>query len=106
MERTEAAGEVCNIGRGNDYRIVDLARKVAEVLGKPHIQPELTGKYRVGDIRHCFGDIDKAQRLLGYQPQVSLEHGLEELGEWLQGQSAQDRAEDMQRELASRGLSL
>jgi len=106
LERTEAAGEVFNIGSGNDYRIVDLARKVAEVLGKPHIQPELTGKYRVGDIRHCFGDIDKAQRLLGYQPQVSLEHGLEELGEWLQGQSAQDRAEDMQRELASRGLSL
>ncbi len=46
-----------------------------------------------GDIRHCFADIAKAKRLLGYDPQVHLEEGLTELADWLGGQIAIDRVE-------------
>jgi nucleoside-diphosphate-sugar epimerase len=44
-----------------------VAAKLAKVVGKEHIEPEIVGKYRVGDIRHCFADIGKAQRVLGYR---------------------------------------
>jgi dTDP-L-rhamnose 4-epimerase len=84
----------------------EIAERLARVVGKEHIEPEITGKYRVGDIRHCFADISLAERTLGYAPEVSLDDGIAELSEWLQGQAAEDRAEDAAAELAARGLTL
>lgn len=101
-----ADGEVFNIGSGQNYTIAEIAEEVAQILGRTEIPAEITGQYRVGDIRHCFANIEKARRLLGYQPQVSLESGLQELAEWLHGQSSIDRVDNMRSELASRGLSL
>jgi dTDP-L-rhamnose 4-epimerase len=68
-------------------------------------EPEVTGKFRAGDIRHCFADIAKARRLLGYEPQVELEDGMRELAGWLETQTAEDRVEDAAAELAARGLA-
>ncbi len=106
LENDKATGEVFNIGSGQNYSISEIASKVAEVLGKSHLQADITGEYRVGDIRHCFADIDKARRLLDYTPRVTLEDGLTELAEWLQSQQAHDRIDNMRQELSSRGLSL
>jgi dTDP-L-rhamnose 4-epimerase len=75
-------------------------------VGKEHIDPELTGKYRVGDIRHCFADISLAREVLGYEPRVTLEAGLAELAEWLEGQVADDRVDEAREELAARGLTV
>jgi dTDP-L-rhamnose 4-epimerase len=76
LETPDAAGEVFNIGSGQPRTVRDIAAKLAKVVGKDNIQPEILGKYRVGDIRHCYADIGKAQRILGYSPQVQLEDGL------------------------------
>jgi dTDP-L-rhamnose 4-epimerase len=84
----------------------EIADRLARVIGKEHIEPEITGKYRVGDIRHCFADISLAERTLGFAPQVSLDDGMAELAEWLEGQAAEDHAEDAAAELAARGLAL
>lgn len=105
-EVPEAAGEVFNVGSGEPYTIRQIAAAMAEVLGLEHIQPEITGRYRTGDIRHCFADISKAQRVLGYRPQVSLREGLEELAEWLDGRAATDRSHQAHAELAERGLTV
>src|SRR4051812_9788036 len=48
LETKKAAGQVFNIGSGNHYSIRELAVRIAEVMGKEHIEPEFTGKYRVG----------------------------------------------------------
>lgn len=106
MRSDDADGEVFNIGSGRDVSILEIAGKVAHILGKTDLEPEITGEYRVGDIRHCFADIEKARFLLGYQPRVSLDDGLEELAEWLRDQHADDRVHTMRNELYSRGLSL
>ena len=106
LEVPDAAGRALNIGSGNSYSVLEVARRMAAVLGKEHIEPEVSGKYRVGDIRHCFADIRMARRLLGYEPQVSLEEGLIELAEWLEGQVAHDRVGQMQAELSHRGLAI
>ena len=79
---------------------------MAAALGMQHIRPEITAEYRVGDIRHCFADICLARRLLGYQPRVSLNQGLGELAQWLEGQVAYDRVAEARAELDARGLAL
>jgi dTDP-L-rhamnose 4-epimerase len=106
LESPAAVGEVFNVASGSVYTVREIARRMAHAVGKPHIEPEITGKYRVGDIRHCFADIDKARRMLGYEPRVKLEDGLQELAAWLQGQAAVDRVGQMKAELAARGLTV
>ncbi len=106
LESEAAPGAVLNVGSGQPVTILEVAARLAGVLGKQQLAPEVTGKYRVGDIRHCFGDISRARRLLEYQPTVELEEGLVELAEWLQGQVAHDRVGEARRELSERGLTV
>ena len=103
LEVPAAAGHVFNVGSGVQYRVADIARRMARILGK-NIEPEISGKYRVGDIRHCFPDISLASRVLGYKPEVALEDGLLDLAAWLDGQIVEDRFVEAKQELAARGL--
>ena len=106
LDVPEAAGETFNIGSGQPHTVRDIAAKLAKVVGKENIRPEILGKYRVGDIRHCYADIAKAQRVLGFTPQVRLEDGLVELSSWLASQAAVDRVAQASAELSARGLTV
>jgi len=106
LEVEQAAGHVFNVGSGRHYTVRDIAARMAPLLGKDYIQPEITGKYRMGDIRHCFADISLARRVLGYEPRVSLEDGLVELATWLEKQIAYDYVPQAYAELAARGLTV
>ena len=106
LETPAAAGDVFNVGSGHACTVRDVAARLARVLGKEGIEPEIIGKYRVGDIRHCFADIGKAQRVLGYVPQVGLDDGMAELAAWLESQAAVDRVAQASAELTARGLTL
>lgn len=106
LEKREATGRVFNVGSGQAYTVRTIAERMADVLGKEQIRPEITGKYRMGDIRHCFPDMTLARDLLGFEPRVTLEEGLVELAGWLEGQAAVDRVADAQKELSARGLTV
>ena len=106
LDHPASAGGVFNVGSGQSYTISEIAERIAQVMGKEYLEPQLTGKYRVGDIRHCFADISLARSTLGYHPEVGLEDGLEELASWLEGQVATDRVEEASAELAARGLTV
>jgi dTDP-L-rhamnose 4-epimerase len=106
MEKApDVAGQAFNVGSGRNYTVLEIGRRLAEVLGK-NIEPEITGAYRIGDIRHCFADISLTRELLGYEPQVDLEDGLVELAQWLQGRIAVDRVPQAAAELHARGLTV
>jgi dTDP-L-rhamnose 4-epimerase len=106
LEARRAPGEVFNVGSGRHYTVREIAERMATVLDRRDLLPEITGQYRVGDIRHCFADISRARQLLGYGPSVTLEKGLVELASWLDGQVATDRVADARAELVARGLTL
>jgi dTDP-L-rhamnose 4-epimerase len=106
LESPDAAFRVFNVGGGRSYTVRDVAARLARVLGKEHVEPEITGRYRVGDIRHCFADTALAHDVLGYRPEIGLDEGLAELASWLEGQVAHDRVPQARRELAERGLTL
>lgn len=106
LEVKEADGKVLNIGSGRPLRICEVAEKMAAVLGKDNLTPVIKGKYRVGDIRHCFADISLARNILGFEPGITLEEGLIELSQWLSTQIAADQVDEATSELDRRGLTL
>jgi dTDP-L-rhamnose 4-epimerase len=106
LERPHAAGQVINVGSGSGVTVNGIARRLAAILGVPELEPEVTGEYRVGDIRHCFADITRARELLGYHPEVDLDKGIAELASWLEHQIADDRVDAMRDELSLRGLTV
>jgi dTDP-L-rhamnose 4-epimerase len=106
LEVPEAAGEVFNVASGRSASVREIAARMAAVLDAEDIEPTITGTYRVGDIRHCFADITRARRVLGYEPQITLDAGLLELAGWLTGRQARDRVAEANAELAARGLTV
>ncbi len=104
LESASAPGHAMNISSGEPITIKDAAIRTIRAIGATSLEPEITGKYRVGDIRHCFADISLAEKLLGWQPRVKLEQGLEDLASWLVGQTPTDHGVEARAELASRGL--
>jgi dTDP-L-rhamnose 4-epimerase len=105
LDHVEVSDTVLNIGSGQALTVREIAHCLAGALGS-RVEPELTGQYRVGDIRHCFADITRAKSLLGYEPRVSLPVGLGELTSWLADQQAEDRVGEAHQELRMRGLAV
>ena len=104
MERPQADGMALNIGSGQPISISEVAAELATAMDT-EISAELSQKYRVGDVRHCFADISAASRFLGYTPQVRFAHGLKELAQWLCSQQPQDRAAEAVAQLSEFGLT-
>jgi dTDP-L-rhamnose 4-epimerase len=93
-----------NVGSGVSRTITSIAEDLARVMGKESIRPHVTGKYRAGDIRHCYADISSVQAVLGFKPEIDFAHGLEELAQWLASQEAEDNVDKATAELEKRGL--
>jgi dTDP-L-rhamnose 4-epimerase len=104
LERVDVTDDTLNIGSGQSRTILSVGHDLARIMGCPNITPHVTGKYRLGDIRHCFADISRAHDRLEFRPQVDFEDGLVELAEWLSGEIAVDDVERANAELERRGL--
>ncbi|HUN87534.1 MAG TPA: NAD-dependent epimerase/dehydratase family protein [Terriglobales bacterium] len=104
MKHPEANGMALNIGSGEPISVREVASALATALGVG-LEPELTGKFRAGDIRHCFADISRAKQVVGYEPKVKFQDGVRELVEWLKEQPAEDRAAEAVQKLTVFGLT-
>src|SRR3954469_6740165 len=99
-----ADGRTLNVGTGVPTTIVAVVETIARGLGK-EIEPELVGKYRAGDIRHCFADTRLAEELLGFRAEIPFESGMQDLLAWLEGQEAEDSVDAAREALVARGLA-
>lgn len=100
-----ASGQAINIGIGDPISILEVATLLAETLGVD-IEPEITGQFRSGDIRHCWADPTAARELLDFEPVYRFRtQGVKELVEWVRDQTAIDRQDEAVAELRRRGLS-
>ncbi|MCP3983959.1 MAG: NAD-dependent epimerase/dehydratase family protein [bacterium] len=104
MGKDEADGKVFNVGTGRSTSILRVAEILAEQLDFPD-PPDVVGKFRAGDIRHCFADTSRIEKQLGYAPAMTMESGMRNLLEWIRTQKADDRVEQAARELEARGLT-
>lgn len=75
-------GVAVNVGTGRATTVLEVGRALARHLGAD-IEPEVTERFRLGDIRHCIADVTRARTLLGYEPTVDLDEGMQELVAWI-----------------------
>jgi dTDP-L-rhamnose 4-epimerase len=103
MNNAEADYESFNVGTGRPVTISEVASILIKLCGK-NLEPELTGKYRAGDIRHCYADISKIRSKLQFKPRVDFEEGMKELIEWSESAQFDDKTQQAQDELKVRKL--
>lgn len=107
LEHNNANYQAINIGTGKPITIKNLAETLTKLYNKPKLKPHISNEYRKGDIRHCYADITKAQKLLNFKQTISLKDGLTELTEWgkTNGWDAVDLFEKALKELKERHLA-
>jgi len=76
----QASGEVINVAIGGRVSLNELFRTLKDLTGAA-VEP-IYAETRAGDVRDSQADIGKAHRLLGYEPTVTLEQGLEKTVAW------------------------
>jgi len=104
MENEEADYETFNVGTGRQTSILHVGKILSEMLDK-EISPSVLQRFRAGDIRSCYADIDKIAAKLDFRPSVAFEDGLKDLLSWLHTQAPKDHTQVAFSELERRGLA-
>lgn len=104
LEKPEADYQVLNLGTGNPTSIIQVAEMLSQHLTAGRVAAEVRHQYRAGDIRHCYADVSKAGRLLGFEPRIRLQEGMADLLDWVKEQTAVDRFNLVEKELAAKAL--
>lgn len=104
LERPAANGQALNVGSGASTDVLSVARTLSRELASS-APIEVSGHYRVGDIRHNSADLTRSRRLLGFSPRYSFTRGVREFVRWVRSQKIQpDGYEASRKELRARGL--
>jgi dTDP-L-rhamnose 4-epimerase len=106
MAKPAADYQVFNVGTGRPTSVLRVAELLAEELGWRG-DFEITGKFRAGDIRHCFADITRIRQSIGYEPRYGFEDGVGELVAWVREQQAVHglrQSNEAAQQLAAHGL--
>jgi dTDP-L-rhamnose 4-epimerase len=103
VERRDVADVALNVGTGRSTSVAALAETIGRAMRVP-LAPEIVGRFREGDIRHCVADVSRIRRVLGFTARMALAKGVEDLVAWARDQRADDRVAQARGELESRGL--
>lgn len=104
MEVPEANGHVFNIGTGISTDVLTVAQTLSKHYGI-EVPLQVTGNYRLGDIRHNYADITLAKRIIGFQPKWTFDAGIKQFTEWVNRQELQtDNYEASLEEMKQKGL--
>jgi len=104
MEKDEANGQVFNVGTGVATTVGEVASLLVEYYNT-QVPIQISGNYRLGDIRHNYADISRIERMLGFKPSVDFKTGLKKFTEWVNGQEVQSsKYEESIREMKAKGL--
>ncbi|HON56175.1 MAG TPA: GDP-mannose 4,6-dehydratase [bacterium] len=105
LENSKADYQIFNVGTGQPLQIKQIAEILAKLYGKD-IKPEILNKFRKGDVRHCFADISKIEKTLGFKIKYSFEEGMKNLIEWAHTADADDLVDNAINELKKHKLTL
>lgn len=103
LENEKAWGKVFNLGTNNPIPIKEIALILSKLLGKD-IEPQITEKFRSGDVRHCFADISLIKNTLDWTPKWNFKKGMQDLISWGEKEEAKDLFDIASNELKSKGL--
>lgn len=104
LEKEEANNQVFNVGTGVAKNVLTVANELLKNYGLD-VAINVSGNYRLGDIRHNYADLTKINKLLGFNPKVSFEEGLKKFAEWVNTQEVQeDKYQKSIEEMKAKGL--
>ena len=104
MEVPEANGHVFNIGTGVATDVLTVAKTLCKHYGID-VPLNVSGNYRLGDIRHNYADISLAKKFLGFEPKWTFDQGIRQFTEWVNQQELQkDNYEASLEEMKQKGL--
>jgi dTDP-L-rhamnose 4-epimerase len=103
LENDGADGLALNLGSGYSLNVIEIANTLSQIMGK-NISPEISNKYRDGDIRNCFADISLIKEKLGWSPEYNFKNGAHTLLSWVLSQTDVKFIGDSYEELKKLGL--
>jgi dTDP-L-rhamnose 4-epimerase len=104
VEHERQMVDVFNAGSGVASDVLTIADTLQRLLGQT-VPTNVSGQFRVGDIRHNFADLTKVREILGFKPSIFIEEGLQRFVDWVKSEQVQvDRYEQSLDELKAKGL--
>ena len=104
IEKDEANGQIFNVGYGRPISVIEVAQALIKNYGF-EAQLEISGNYRIGDIRHNFADLTKIKKMLGYIPEISFDEGIGRFAQWVNMQQVNEvRYEESLNEMKAKRL--
>ena len=104
LEKDEANDQVYNVGTGVATDVITVANTLSKFYAR-ETPIQISGNYRLGDIRHNFADISKIKAELGFEPQWDFDKGIEVFTNWVNQQEIpEDKYESSIEEMKKKGL--
>lgn len=104
LEKDEANYQSFNVGTGKAIDVLTVANTLKEKYNS-NVNVEISGNYRLGDIRHNFADISKLRKLLGFKPKYDFLNGISNFINWVNEQEIEsDNYEKSLKEMKEKGL--
>jgi dTDP-L-rhamnose 4-epimerase len=104
IEKKEADNEVFNVGSGIATDVLKVATTLIRYYNANN-NINISGNYRLGDIRHNYADLTKIKSKLGFEPSVSFGEGIKRFCDWVNGQEIkEDKYEESIFEMKEKGL--
>ncbi|MCU0857946.1 MAG: NAD-dependent epimerase/dehydratase family protein [Pontiellaceae bacterium] len=85
IEAESVSNEAFNVGTGIPVSVSEVVRVLLEKFDRS-VPVEVSGRFRIGDIRHNFADVSKLKVLLGYEPKTGFAEGIEKFVAWVKDQ--------------------
>lgn len=85
----DVSGQAFNVGTGEATDVITVASALKDAYGKGG-EIRISGNYRIGDIRHNFADLSRAEAAIGYRPRVTFAEGVKRFAAWVLTQQIED----------------
>lgn len=103
LTKQEADYQIFNVGTGKPTTVLSIAQRLIKHMDSK-VTIRIARRFREGDIRHCYANIDKIRARLGFSPKVLFKDGVCDLVEWAMNQKARDSFEQASKQLEIKGL--
>jgi dTDP-L-rhamnose 4-epimerase len=104
LEKSEANGEVFNVGTGEPVNVITVSNELIKNYGT-QTKVNVSGNYRLGDIRHNYADLTKIKEMLGFEPKYDFGSGIKMFTKWVLTQEIKvSKYEESIAEMKEKGL--
>jgi len=104
IENDAAKNKIFNVGIGRPLTVLEVAKTLIRKFEK-EVPLNISGMFRLGDIRHNYADISLLEQILGVTPKVGFEEGITEFVHWVNQQTlSENNYEFSLEEMRKKGL--